>query len=82
MRPAESVTRLRSSGLLRRLPWALLLLPVLQGFWYVHCYGVNVPWGDQWDGMAPLFEKWFAGTLSFGDFWAQHNEHRCLFPRC
>jgi hypothetical protein len=64
----------------RRLPWALLLLPALQGFWYVHCYGVNLVWIDQWDGLAPLFEKWFAGTLCFGDFCVQHNEHRCLVP--
>ena len=81
MRPAESVARFRSSALLRRLPWALLSLPVLQGFWYVHCYGVNVPWTDQWNDLALLFEKWFAGTLRFGDFWFQHNEHQCLVPR-
>lgn len=71
----------RPSWLMRRLPWALLLLPILQGFWFVHRYGVNVVWIDQWDGMAPLFEKWFAGTLHFADFWAQHNVHRCLVPR-
>jgi hypothetical protein len=36
---------------------------------------------DQWDGMAPLFEKWHAGTLGLADFWTQHNEHRCAVPR-
>jgi hypothetical protein len=75
---AEFGVEFPSSPRMRRLPWVLLLLPVLQGFWFVHCYGVNVPWADQWNGMAPLFEKWFAGTLSVGDFWAQHNEHRCF----
>jgi hypothetical protein len=43
--------------------------------------GVDVPFWDQWDGTAPLFEKMAAGTLGFGDFFAQHNEHRILFPR-
>jgi hypothetical protein len=43
--------------------------------------GVDTPFRDQWDGTAPLFEKMAAGTLGFADFFAQHNEHRILFPR-
>jgi hypothetical protein len=43
--------------------------------------GIDVPFWDQWDGTAPLFEKMAAGTLGFADFFAQHNEHRILFPR-
>jgi hypothetical protein len=43
-------------------------------------YAVNVPFWDQWELVA-LFEKWHAGTLGFADFFAQHNEHRVLFPR-
>jgi hypothetical protein len=43
--------------------------------------GVDLPFWDQWDGTAPLFEKMAAGTLGFADFFAQHNEHRILFPR-
>jgi hypothetical protein len=43
--------------------------------------GVDTPFWDQWDGTAPLFEKMAAGTLGFTDFFAQHNEHRILFPR-
>jgi hypothetical protein len=43
--------------------------------------GVDTPFWDQWDGTAPLFEKMAAGTLGFADFFAQHNEHRILFPR-
>jgi hypothetical protein len=70
-----------ASRLTRWLPWLFVLLPVLQGFRYVHLYGVNVVWLDQWVGMAPLFEKWHAGTLAFSDFWAQLNEQRCIVPR-
>ncbi len=44
-------------------------------------YGVNVPDADQWDGSLPVVQKYFEGNLRFGDLWAQHNEHRILFPR-
>lgn len=47
----------------------------------VFLYGVDTPWGDQWDGTWPLFEKMQAGTLGLADFFAFHNEHRIFFPR-
>lgn len=43
-------------------------------------YSVNVPFWDQWE-LPTLFEKLRAGTVGFSDFFAQHNEHRILFPR-
>jgi hypothetical protein len=43
-------------------------------------YKVDIPVWDQWQ-FVPLLEKSFQGTLSLRDFWAQHNEHRLLFPR-
>src|SRR5437870_11339168 len=43
--------------------------------------GVDVPFLDEWDGTAPLFEKMADGTLGLADFFAQHNEHRIFFPR-
>ena len=43
--------------------------------------GVDLPFLDEWNGTAPLFEKMAVGTLGFADFFAQHNEHRILFPR-
>ena len=54
--------------------------PLLIGFLILRD-GVDIPVWDQWDGTAPLFEKMAAGTLGFADFFAQHNEHRILFPR-
>lgn len=44
-------------------------------------YGVDTPWGDQWNGTFPLLEKMQTGTLGLGDFFAFHNEHRIFFPR-
>jgi hypothetical protein len=77
----ETGTRIFPLIGMKILPWILVLAPALQAFFYVHYYGVSLVWLDQWDGMAPLFEKWHMGTLGFIDFWAQHNEHRCVIPR-
>ncbi|HPO15960.1 MAG TPA: hypothetical protein PLI09_21155 [Candidatus Hydrogenedentes bacterium] len=43
-------------------------------------YGLNFPY---WDEMllAPLIEHAKTGQLRFIELWAQHNEHRPLFPR-
>jgi hypothetical protein len=66
----------------RRLAQLLLVAapPLLIGLLVLR-NGVNTPFWDEWDGTAPLFEKMAAGTLAFTDFFAQHNEHRILFPR-
>ena len=43
-----------------------------------------MPWPcpiwDQWE-LVPLLEKTYHGELTFHDLWAQHNEHRLLFPQ-
>lgn len=39
-----------------------------------------LPYWDQWDFLDAL-ERYFAGQYSLLDLWAQHNEHRILFPR-
>jgi hypothetical protein len=57
---------------------ALLPLAVLAG--YVARYHVDVPVWDQWE-LVPLLAKLDAGVLTWGDLWAQHNEHRLFFPR-
>jgi hypothetical protein len=61
--------------------WVLLTLPALWLGYLMFNYAVDVPYGDQWDGIAPLFVKMRAGTLGFSDFFAFHNEHRIFFPR-
>lgn len=43
-------------------------------------YGLAFPYWDE-ILIAPLIEKARTGQLSFIDLWAQHNEHRPLFPR-
>ena len=58
----------------------ILAPPLLIGI-LIFRNGVDVPVLDEWDGTAPLFEKMADGSLGFGDFYAQHNEHRIFFPR-
>lgn len=45
----------------------------------IHKYGVNVLFGDEWV-LVFLLQKNIEGTLTFSDLFAQHNEHRILFP--
>ena len=63
----------------------LLLIPVATYFWYVHQFGVNAIWYDQWDNIALLTHSSFlfhsyAGHTSLSMLWSQHNENRMLFP--
>jgi hypothetical protein len=63
------------------LTFLVLALPALVIGWLIYCYGVDTPWGDEWDSTVPLLEKMQAGTLRWADFFAFHNEHRIFFPR-
>ena len=57
-----------------------MVLPALLCLLYIKTYSVNVAIWDQLD-CVPLFDKVHTGDLSFADLFAQHNEHRVLFPR-
>jgi hypothetical protein len=61
--------------------YVLIAAPVLLALFYVYTYGVNLAWEDQLLSLTPLFHKWYAGTLTLGDFWQQHNEHRYFLSR-
>lgn len=49
--------------------------------WLTARYAVNVPYMDHWEGFLGILEAWDAGTLSFSQLWAQHNEHRLFASR-
>lgn len=57
-----------------------LALPALIALLYITIFGVNVVYYDQFE-LVPVIEKLYTGTLTPGDLFAQHNEHRILFPR-
>lgn len=40
----------------------------------------NIPYYDQWR-FIPLLTQLHDSKIGFEDIWAQHNEHRILFPR-
>src|SRR5215208_7141850 len=64
----------------RPLPYAIACLPPLYLIIIILTNTVDVPFADQW-ALVPLLERSYRGTLSLHDLWAQHNEHRLLFPR-
>lgn len=76
-----------SSALNRSLRWTgalLLLVPVVMYFAFIHAYGVNAIYYDQWDNIGLLthtrylFDSYSHTTLA--GLWAQHGEDRLFFP--
>jgi len=43
-------------------------------------YHLDVPYMDQWEFVL-LLEKSYESGVTLGDLWAQHSEHRLIFPR-
>lgn len=58
----------------------LLVVPVGVDFWFIHTFGVNVPFADSWNGTLPLVKDLVTGHLQLAELWAPHNENRMLFP--
>ena len=88
---ADSATAARPSRTRGRISFtrpetaALLLIPVALYVWFVHEFGVNAIYYDQWDNIALLTHSnlgftSYAGHTSLGMLWTQHNENRMLFP--
>ena len=57
-----------------------LCSPIVLTLIYIQHYGVNVPFEDQWSFLE-FMEKWYTHTATLPDLFAQHNEHRIVFPR-
>jgi hypothetical protein len=66
---------------LRRFLILLVFVPMLWLGFLMYTYGVDTPYWDEWDEIPADLVKLHAGTLSWSDLIAQHNEHRILFPR-
>jgi hypothetical protein len=64
-----------------RVAFALVaFLPPLVVLRLIRRDGVDVPFWDEWE-LVPLLERAARGALRLRDLWAQHNEHRLLFPK-
>jgi hypothetical protein len=55
----------------------LLPLPIL--IWFTWQQAILVPFDDEFN-LVPLIHEMNAGTLTFANLMAQHNEHRPFFP--
>ncbi|HEY5110348.1 MAG TPA: hypothetical protein VII96_12135 [Acidimicrobiales bacterium] len=58
----------------------LCTFAALASFLYVHMYGVNMLYSDQWTDVD-LLKRFHDGTLTWSYLWAQHNEHRMVVPK-
>jgi len=64
--------------------WLLFLLvcfPPAVILFFIRNYSVNIPYMDQWDGFLDILVALREGSFDFSSLWAQHNEHRPLFPK-
>ena len=57
------------------------VLPAFLLFYFVHRYGVDVPWWDEWDALLIPVQLFDSGRLNFAAVFAQYNDHRMFFPR-
>jgi hypothetical protein len=62
------------------LAGALALAAFLIQAQYVKLFAVDIPFWDEWEHL-PRLVAYKAGTLTWPDLYAQHNEHRILVPR-
>lgn len=74
------MTWLRTPRRLEALFYVLLIIPPISLAYYIARFGVNVIHYDEFATVVDL-RKLMNGTLSLSDLFAQHNEHRILFPR-
>lgn len=80
----DSLKNIRNQTFKSKFEWsiiiALLIAPLIIGAIYIHMYGVNIPYWDQWDTVPIFLEKLYNSKLTFFDLLAQHNESRPFFP--
>ena len=59
---------------------AAVAIPIVVSLWFVHKYGVNVPFWDEWSGVETL-QRSMQGKLTVRQLFLQHNEHRIPVPQ-
>ncbi len=58
----------------------LVAAPAVAVLVFVHRFGVDVPYHDEWDEMRHVIAL-YEGSLGLNDLVANHNEHLLFFPR-
>ncbi len=65
----------------RYLPFGLCALLGLSYFAYIHIFGVNVVYQDEWD-FVPYFRDFAEGRMHWSRmFWSIHTDNLMFFPR-
>jgi hypothetical protein len=71
----------RGARLLPSVAVAANLLPAALLFYFIHRFGIDVPWLDEWPHFVPLLQQLDQGTLKLSGLFDQVMEHRPVFPR-
>lgn len=80
MEKAETTTSKKvASQVIKLVPYLSIVLPFSVALLYVHLFGVNVFFADEWS-FVPLVQKLYSGTLTIKDLFAHENEHMRFFP--
>src|SRR5215210_6121372 len=64
---------------IKLVPCLSIFLPFAAAVFYVHLFGVNVFFADEWR-FVPLVQKLDSDTLTIGDLFAPHSQHIYFFP--
>lgn len=78
---SQPASIINSPRYVQALAVLLALLPLGALLAAFASYAVDLPIWDEWWAVVPLLQKYFSGTLHVSDVWAQHNEHRLVFPK-
>lgn len=76
---ASGARKAANHYIIRFVPYLSILLPFGISLFYVHLFGVNVFFSDEWE-LVGYLRRFHAGTLGVVDLFEHHNEHVYFFP--
>jgi hypothetical protein len=77
--PQTATSKRIPSQVIKLVPYLSIVLPFGVALYFVHLFGVNVFFADEWNFVS-LVQKLDSGTLTIGDLFAHENEHIHFFP--
>jgi hypothetical protein len=78
--PKATTSKKAPNKVIGFVPYLSILLPFGIAVFYVHLFGVNVFFADDW-GFVVAIEKLHSGTLSIADLFVHDNGHILFFPK-
>jgi hypothetical protein len=77
--PEAAISKKVTNLVIKLVPFLSIFLPFGAAVFYVHLFGVNVFFADEWR-FVPLVQKLDSDTLTIGDLFAHHSQHIYFFP--